>query len=296
MLPLRSSVLSSERSTSADTTSKTVSAGSICPRGDDPPSTPRRGASSAGGISSGSTASAASSVAPPANTASRRNATCSASLSRSWLHSIAACSVRCRGRPVRLPPDSNRNLSSSLAASCRTVSALSLAAASSSASGMPSRRRQISRTAPALPASSENPGRASPARSQNSRTDSASAMASGSSSAGGGTVSGSTGQVASPATFSLVWLVARTRSAGQLRSSPPTRSAAAGPRHRPRASRSRAAATSGRRAARSSRAAETSWANRSASSSLRPSVMRYPGGCVITAAEPSPSARRSREM
>ena len=92
---------------------------------------------------------------------------------------------------------------------------------------MPSRRRQISLTAPALTSASENPGRASRARSHSSRADSDCATTSGSCSSGGGRVSGGTGQVASPPTLSLLWLVARIRSAGHCRSRPVTRPAAA---------------------------------------------------------------------
>ncbi len=206
MLPDRSSVVSSDRSISAVTVSNTTSSGSA---------------------SSGQTASTASMVHPPAKTATRRKHTCSVSLSRSWLHSMAASRVLCRGRLARLPPVSSRNLLPSRAASCATVSALTRAAASSMASGMPSSCRQISPTAATFPAVRPNPGRASAARSQNSRTDSASPAARGSAISGSGTVSGGTGQLASPGTPSLVWLVARIRSRGQLRRSAAIVSAAA---------------------------------------------------------------------
>ncbi len=102
---------------------------------------------SSGSASSGQTASTASMVHPPAKTAIRRKHTRSVSLSRSWLHSMAASRVRCRGSPARLPPVSSRNLLPSRADSCATVSALTRAAASSMASGMPSSWRQMSLTA-----------------------------------------------------------------------------------------------------------------------------------------------------
>ena len=206
MLPSRSSAVSRDFSTRAVTVGNTSCGASAPP---------------------GQTSSAASSVQLPANTASRRRQICSCSLSSSWLHSMAACSVRCRGSPPRLAPASSRNRSSSRAASCPVPRAFSRAAASSRASGMPSSRRQISLTSATLPSVSVNPGRARPARSQNSRTASAAPTAARSSSPGGGRASGGTGQVASPLTPSRLWLVAMMRIPGQPRSSALARSATA---------------------------------------------------------------------
>ena len=70
------------------------------------------------GLSSSSahtdTAAARSKV--PAKTDNRAHITCSVGVQRSWLHSIAARSVWCRGSPARLPPVSTWNRSSSLLA------------------------------------------------------------------------------------------------------------------------------------------------------------------------------------
>ena len=90
------------------------------------------------------TSSAASSVNAPEKAASRRNRICSASLSRSWLHSTEACSVCWRATAVRAPPVRRRNRSARPgqdplpADSDRTR-----AAASSMARGRPSSRLQI---------------------------------------------------------------------------------------------------------------------------------------------------------
>ena len=105
------------------------------------------------------TARAASSVNPPANAARRRNTARVASSSRSWLQSIEAASVCWRAATPRGPRTSSAKRSSRPASISRGVSVRSHAAASSSASGMPSRRAHIVRIASSLEASSVNHGR-----------------------------------------------------------------------------------------------------------------------------------------
>src|SRR5262249_35834734 len=90
--------------------------------------------------SSAQIASAAGKVHPPANTDSRCSSARSGSERRSYLESRVARSVCCRGSAVRLPPLRRRNMSSSRSFSFSTGSAFTRAAASSRASGMPSRR------------------------------------------------------------------------------------------------------------------------------------------------------------
>ena len=139
-------------------------------------------------------ASRAGRVKLPANTAIRRSRTFSRSVSRSWLHSRVARMVWCRVMPTGPCP-------STASASPRrcTISAGSStairAAASSSASGMPSSRRHRSTMPWALSASSANPGRTCAARSTNSRTEASCSSATRSASAttpGAGSVSDGT--------------------------------------------------------------------------------------------------------
>ena len=87
--------------------------------------------------------SAASRVKPPASTDSRRSSTCWRAVSRSWLHSTARWRVWWRAWAVRLPRVRRRKRSSRRTAICSTLRAVVHAAASSMASGMPSRRTQI---------------------------------------------------------------------------------------------------------------------------------------------------------
>ena len=82
----------------------------------------------------------------PVNTDSRRSRRRSSSVRRSQLQSMSACSVCWRGTAVRRPPASSRNRSPSRLAMSSGDIAETRAAASSIASGMPSRRRQISAT------------------------------------------------------------------------------------------------------------------------------------------------------
>ena len=125
--------------------------------------------SSAGSRLSAQTCSAISSD-QPANTDSRRSSTCSGPDSRSWLQSMVARSVRCRGGAVRSPRPSSVKRSASRAAICSADSTVTRAAASSMASGTPSRARQMVATAAALRSVRANPGRAAAARSANSWT------------------------------------------------------------------------------------------------------------------------------
>ena len=90
------------------------------------------------------TASAASSVQEPANTARRRNRRFSASVSSSWLQSIAWRSVCCRTGRSGPPPVSRASRRSRRPSICAGERMRIRAAASSMASGSPSRRAQIS--------------------------------------------------------------------------------------------------------------------------------------------------------
>ena len=80
------------------------------------------------------------------NTASRRNRTRSGSVSSACDQSTEARNVCWRRTAVRAPPVSSRNRSCRLSRISSSDSARTRAAASSMASGMPSRRRQISVT------------------------------------------------------------------------------------------------------------------------------------------------------
>ena len=91
------------------------------------------------------TSSAASRVQPPRKTASRAKSDFSSSVSRSYDHSIVARSVRCRSGASRAPPVKSGSRCSSRSRIWAGESAFTRAAASSSASGRSSRRRQISR-------------------------------------------------------------------------------------------------------------------------------------------------------
>ena len=126
------------------------------------------------------TCSAASRANPPANTDSRRNTARSSSASRSWLQSSVAANVACRSGTPWIRPVSVASASSSRAASSAAARCAILEAASSSASGMPSRRRQMRATGRAVAESSRNAGEAFPARSRNSCTESRRASRAGS--------------------------------------------------------------------------------------------------------------------
>ena len=79
------------------------------------------------------------------NTASRRNKTRSGSVNSACDQSTEARSVCWRRTAVRAPPVNSRNRSCRLSTISASDNARTRAAASSIASGMPSRRRQISR-------------------------------------------------------------------------------------------------------------------------------------------------------
>ena len=101
-------------------------------------------------------------------------------------------------------------------------------AASSSASGRPSRRRQISVTAVTLSSVSAKVGAAAVARWQNRATDGTTAAASAPPGVnGGGTGSGCNGRICSPSTPSGSRLVASTVNPGQSRTRVSTRPATA---------------------------------------------------------------------
>ncbi len=116
------------------------------------------------------TASAASSVNPPTKTASRRNSFCSSPVSSSWLQSMARRSVCWRSGRSRAPPVNNRSRLSKRPRIAAGVRTFTRAAASSMASGRPSRRAQISTTAAALSSPKTKPGFTARARWINSAT------------------------------------------------------------------------------------------------------------------------------
>ena len=129
------------------------------------------------------TASAASVVAPPANTAKRPKASASRAFSRRWLQSIVARRVRWRSGASRRPCPRPSSTGARRAFSSWTSSSVVRAAASSMASGSPSRWRQISATALALSSVSSKPWSWRRARSTNSAPAAACATALGSASA-----------------------------------------------------------------------------------------------------------------
>ena len=101
-----------------------------------------RSATSLAAMAPGSaqTTSAASNVAPPLNAANLRNTTCSAGSRRSWLQSTRRRSVCWRGSIPRPLPVRSEKRSSRRAVMSTSVRERSRAAASSMASGNPSRR------------------------------------------------------------------------------------------------------------------------------------------------------------
>ena len=164
------------------------------------------------------TASAAPRPRPPAKTERRRSSAASSSVSSSKLHSMAAAErLVARDRNAAAAASAAGTGRRGGPRSVRPRARAARAAASSMASGMPSRRRQIWMTASPLAGVSWKPGLAVLARSRKSRTASPASRTS--RSAGlwseGGTVSGGTGRTASPAMLSGSWLVARMRTSGQ---------------------------------------------------------------------------------
>ena len=134
---------------------------------------------------------------------------------------------------MRAPPVSTAKMSSRRSASCAAGRIRIRAAASSIASGRPSRRRQICRTAAALSSVTRNDGRTSWARCSKRRTASeppSAAAVAVTTAPPGGSDSGGTGQLHSPSTPSGSRLVARIDSAGQATSSRSARPATAAAR------------------------------------------------------------------
>ena len=109
-------------------------------------------------------------VHPPVKTAATSSSDRSASVSRPTLHSTVARRVRCRSGRSTAPVPSASSEAASRSSSAGGSSSRVRAAASSMASGRPSRRRQISATAAALPSVRAKPGRTARARSTNSAT------------------------------------------------------------------------------------------------------------------------------
>ena len=103
------------------------------------------------------TASAAPRSNPPANTDNRRSARRSGSSSRSYDQSTSDRSARCRAGAVRGPDVSRPSRSSRRRSMSATDMVRTLAAASSTASGIPSSRAQIDATAGPDDASSAKP-------------------------------------------------------------------------------------------------------------------------------------------
>ncbi len=154
--------------------------------------------------------SAASRSNDPAKTESRAHSSRCSGVHSSWLQPIAVRSVRWRPGAPRWPPVSSRKRSSSRSSTCSTDRARSRPAASSSASGIPSRRWQSSRTVSRSASVGSQPGRTPRARSVNSSTASPSRI-------------GASGNIRSPATRSGQRPAASTWSPGARRSSSATR-------------------------------------------------------------------------
>ncbi len=126
-----------------------------------------------GGAPSGSswrpeiTSSASLRLKPPTNIARRRSNCCSSGDRRSWVQSNVALSVWWRGAATVALPPSTLRLRCSRPRSSSSPSTGTRAAASSMASGSPSRRRQISATAGALAEVRRNCGDSAVARAAN---------------------------------------------------------------------------------------------------------------------------------
>ena len=173
------------------------------------------------------TASAAGRSKVPANTPRPANSACSRAGSRSKLQSRVFRSVRCRSGRSRAPPVSSPILSSSRASRACGGSSLTLAAASSMASGSPSSRRQISATAPAFPLVSSKPADAACARCTNRRTEAHRCTSAASPpTPTGGTGSGGTGNSCSPLSRNTIRLVTSATTPGAAPSSSATSGAA----------------------------------------------------------------------
>ena len=176
------------------------------------------------------TLSISSSPAPPTNTERRAKSSRSSSSSMSWLHAIAPRSVCCRAGRSRAPADSSPSRSPSRPSIAWGVRTRIRAAASSIASGRPSRRTQISATAGAFSFVTSKPGRTARARSMNSATASyCESCDSDGRLAGSGRPSGGTGYSCSPDTWQ------RASAAGQDRRGSGRRRGARSPLPRPRA-------------------------------------------------------------
>ena len=179
-----------------------------------------------GGPAAVPTASAAGRSKVPANTPRRANSACSPPDSRSKLQSRVLRSVRCRSGRSRAPPVSSPILSSSRASRACGGSSLTLAAASSMASGSPSSRRQISAIAPAFPLVSSKPADAACARCTNRRTEAHRCTSASPPAPIGGTGRGGTGNSCSPLSRNTIRLVTSATTPGAAPSSSATSGAA----------------------------------------------------------------------
>ena len=152
------------------------------------------------------------------NAAKRRNRIRSGSVSSACDQSTDARNVCCRRTAVRAPPVRSRKRSCRLLTISSSESARTRAAASSMASGIPSRRRQISVTVSVLSSVTVKSGRARRARSVNNSTASSARDSDG------------TCQFTSPATMRGSRLVARIVTREQPASTSLTSSALASSR------------------------------------------------------------------
>ena len=166
-------------------------------------------------------------VQPPVNTAATSSSDRSGSSSRPTLHCTVARRVRCRsGRSTAPVPSASRE-DTSRSSSAGGSSSRVRAAANSMASGRPSRHRQISATAAALPLVRAKPGRTARARSTNNATaGEAAASATEAVPEPVGSGSGGTGYSRSARNPSAVRLVAKIASPWQRASSSPRSGAA----------------------------------------------------------------------
>ena len=189
----------------------------------------RRDSASAGSVDTRTAApiaSAVSRVTPPGKRASAPSRACSSSVSRRYDHSRVAFRLVWRAEPAARPPRSSMGARAMRACRSSTVKACSRPAASSMASGRPSRARTMPATA-ALPAGSRGTGRRPwRARSRKSRPP-AEASTAATSPSSGGTSNGPMRTVTSAGRPSGSRLVVTTVSRRHASSREATRSRAA---------------------------------------------------------------------
>ena len=163
------------------------------------------------------TAIAASRSKLPANTPRRAKNRRWSSFKRSKLQSMAARNVCCRAAASRPPSTRNSKRFCRRALIAAGVSTSARAAASSIASGRPSRPRQIAATSAAVASVTANPGRTAAARAANRATAANDATSLTPLPSGGGNAKGGTGHAISPVMPRGRRLVARIRISGHTR-------------------------------------------------------------------------------